>query len=108
MTWMEQREKRSICTDLLLLIHECSLSNCPKFKNCWNDLPACLYHEPREVVRDSWEVWQYVLNAREKANGQFFPELREHYDEKKLKEIMAELDLGCEVEFLDGEIKFTI
>jgi hypothetical protein len=107
---MEEVVKRAIATELIKMIHRCVLNECPRFDFCLNDLSICIFRQPREVNRDPWELWQYVLRAREKCGEGPFLEIEEPYNEEQLREILAECqeDLAAEIDFTSDNVKFTI
>lgn len=107
---MEPAVKRAICTELIKVVHRCIQGECPRFSECLSYLSICIYRQPREVVRDAWEVWQFILHARELAGEDAFLETREPFNEKQLREILEECreDLCCEIEYIDDKVKFII
>lgn len=107
---MELRTRRAIATELIKLVHRCIVDKCPRFDECLSDLSICIYRQPRTVERDAWEIWQFVLHAREKAGEGAFLEMREPYNEEKLLEILklcAE-DLAADYKLVGDKVTFTI
>lgn len=104
------QDNEAICTELIKMVHRCVQEECPRFDRCLNALSICIYRQPREVVRDVWEVWQFVLHAKEKNGVPSFLETKYLYDGEELQRILDECreDLACKIELSGDQVKFTI